>query len=393
MGQLWFKDQDRKLVIGLLHSRVRFIGEMLEYLREAHTVPETLAYANDRYSMGWSSSAQVNRRRGWLQSAGFISVSADGALRATEDGLELLQHLELDRPGDSSPPEIPRSGHEPKPRTDPPHPGAPELALLSLRLRELMHHTIAPSEFEEAVANAFRFLGFDSAWVGGPGNTDVVLIADLGPGEAYRVIIDCKTTAHEAVGDSQIDWVTLREHRGRHEADFVSVVGCAFTSSRVINRAREQGVVLIDVETLVSLCEQHRANPVGLDVYRRLFAAEDATAGAAAVAEAMEESQRWATLAAAIVQQVAVLERNEGSVDHTDLYWNVKLLGDQFDWVAREDIQDVLDALASPALAILRRSPEGRYRDLGSLTTTGARLRHLASLIELRVAPNGVTNG
>jgi len=98
-----------------------------------------------------------------------------------------------------------------------------------------MHATSDPAAFERVVAEAFSQLGFASRWVGGAGRTDVEIVADLGPGEGYRVIIDCKTTTHEAVSDAQIDWVTLVEHRRHHQADYVAVVGCMFSSSRVVS--------------------------------------------------------------------------------------------------------------------------------------------------------------
>jgi hypothetical protein len=374
-AQTWIASDDPAFLIALLHSRARFIGEMLDNLREPRRTSDILDLANERFSMGWSSNAQVDRRRGWLQSAGMLTVLEDGRLQATESGVSLLSALELYRAQDE--PSI-----APAPQPQPPTPArAGGDRRVVERLHATMRDTSAPAEFEKTVADAFRLLGLDSLWVGGSGDTDVVLTADLGPHESYRVIVDCKTTSHDAVQDQQIDWTTLREHRDRREADFVAVVGCTFAGSRVFARSRENRVLLIDVDSLATLCTQHQANPVGLEIYRRFFAAPDVQIGTAAVAEAMEDMQRWASLAAAVVQQVTRLEATEGPVEKTDLYWNIRSEGDQFEWVTRDDIQSVLDALAAPAIGVLR-VVDGGYKGLGGNRTAAQRLRLLAQRID-----------
>jgi hypothetical protein len=80
------------------------------------------------------------------------------------------------------------------------------------------------------------------------------------------------------------------------------------------------------------------------------------------------------------VQHIARLETTEGPVQKTDLYWNVRSEGDQFDWVTRDDIQRVLDALAAPAVGVLRAVGPG-YKGLGGTRTAAERLRLLAQRI------------
>jgi len=118
---------------------------------------------------------------------------------------------------------------------------------------------------------------------------------------------------------------------------------------------------------------------VGLEIYRHLFEASDVQAGVAAVAEAMEEYQRWLNLTAAVIRCVEHLQKSEGAVDQNDLYWNIRR-NEQFNWVTRDDIRRAMEAVVTPGLGLLRGSGDG-FKTLGSLKTAAARLRLLADRI------------
>src|SRR5206468_5113124 len=94
----WRSSGDPGIVVEALHSHIRFIGEMLACLTEPRRLEEILVVANRDYAVGWGSIAQVNLRRGWLQSAGSIVVGGDARLVATESGRSLLSNLKLEAP-------------------------------------------------------------------------------------------------------------------------------------------------------------------------------------------------------------------------------------------------------------------------------------------------------
>jgi hypothetical protein len=382
-GNRWLTTLDSMYLIALLHSRIQFIGELLACLTPSKSPEQLLKLANDSYSMGWTTRAQIDRRRGWLQSCGAIQADAEGRLSLTDLGREALSRLNLYPPNKVEP-----QVEEPAPsgalrEGDLPVATPPTLAgEIATRLRDAAAKPTIPAEFEKAVAEAFGFLGFVSTRIGGSGKTDVIVDADFGPGLRYRVIIDCKTTGHEAVVDQQVDWITLRDHKKLHEADYVAVVAPAFSGARVAKRARDELVALIDADALASLCLQHEKAPAGLETYRQLFANPDAQAAIAAIAEAADAARQLAELAAAILALVDRLERTEGAVSARDLYWNLKQMGDQFPTVTDQDIQGILDGLASPAMGLLRVAGSAKYLSLGSLETSVRRLRLLESLIE-----------
>jgi Restriction endonuclease len=392
-GRKWLSGANPGYLVALLHSRFQFVGEMLQLLTKPLSSEELLQLANQRYQMGWKTRTQVDRRRGWLQSTGAIESDSQRRLIITQFGREVLARLTLYSPSGEHTAPVETKSSEPAATSRPPGSlaGSTRAAELAARLRQTAIESGNPTAFEDAVAEAFGFLGFESTRLGGSGKTDVLIMADLGPTNRYRAIIDCKSTGREAVKDPQIDWMTLAEHKKLHEADYVAMVASAYAGQRLSSRAKATQVTLIDVETLAGMCVQHEKLPMGLEVYRGLFTASDAEAGAAAAADAAEESGRFVMLSAAVLGQIRRLERTESALSARDLYWNLRSSGEQFATVTDKEIQLVLEALASPALAVVREVEPGKFQTLGSLDTAVRRVKLLAGLIEEQITDRPVS--
>jgi len=382
-GAHWLVSGDNAFLLTLIHGRVRFVGEMLATLVEPRSQDDLLEIANDQYAMGWSTPAQISRRSYMLRGLYAADLTDDGRLVVMEAGRRVLERL----PGVVEPmpaaaalepaeePDLPS-----EPATIERKPTADETSELVRRLEETAHAAQSPDDFEIAVRDAFNFLGFDATWHGGAGKTDVLVSAELGPGERYRVIVDTKATSHAAVADQQIDWETLDEHRDRYQADYVAVVAPSFQGERVRSRAQSRGraVALIDVPTLAQVLRQHVAAPLGLAAYRSLF---DVDRGSDDVVEAGEELRRQLTLCVRVLGLVHALEPDEDAVAPVDLYWNLRDFEDQFGRATRDEIAETLDVLCQPPLALLRRAGDG-FKTLGAKSTVVRRLRLLANLIE-----------
>lgn len=392
-ARYWLSSGNPGYFIALMHSRVRLIGELLQLLEDRPTSEELLELANDLYGMGWKSRAQIDRRRGWLESAGAIETDDQGRWTLTDQGHSILNRMRVEPPR-----EFPTSDNLEE-ETDQDDDGTeaterdPELEQ-AIRLERVLRTAAAdtsdPDSFEKAAAEAFAFLGFQSSWLGGSGRTDVLLVAELSSDETYRVIVDCKTTSHEAVRDQQIDWATLREHHRQHQADYIVVMGPAFAGGRIVERAHapEWRTVLLDVDTMGALLRQHARIPLDLATYRQFFEAETAEQGAALLGEEADEWDRRFQLSARIVELVATNESPQGALGPRDLYWLLQGYSDEVGTYTEEEIGESLDALASPTIGVLRRS-DGGFLGLGSARTAGKRLRQLASLIEARAEKDG----
>ena len=95
----WLRDDDPAPLIAEMHRNVQFIGELLALSETPLSTEELLLAANTRYRMGWRSVAQLNFRRGWLQSAGLLEHNeVTGALKRTDGGSILLIRLEIEPP-------------------------------------------------------------------------------------------------------------------------------------------------------------------------------------------------------------------------------------------------------------------------------------------------------
>ena len=340
-------------MIALIHSRVRFIGEMLEELQKRpRSTFELQSIANEEYEFSWNQDSPVSHRRGWLQSAGFIEVTYGNKLTITEAGRTFLARLRMTPPSPGPVP-TPEPAPDPPPRPVPTPEPEPDHSLaddLATEINESSTNSQNPARFERAVRNAFDYLGFRAELMGGSGRTDVFLTARLGRSDSYKVTVDAKTTASGRLKDMQVDWATLVEHRTNEGADYSLLVGPDPRGARLFNRAADHGVTVLAAHRLAEICRSHARTPLGLADYRLIFT----TRGEADLSELnrrAEDSKRLLVLANDICGILA--DRWDAVGYHTarDLWM---LLPD-----ANVDmIQSVLDTLASPPVGAIQGNRE-----------------------------------
>ena len=95
----WLRDLDPAQLMEEIHRNIRFVGELLALLEVPLSAEALRDLANGRYQMGWQRLAQVNFRRGWLQSARMLDHENEtGVLKRTAAGSALLVRLELETP-------------------------------------------------------------------------------------------------------------------------------------------------------------------------------------------------------------------------------------------------------------------------------------------------------
>jgi len=137
-------------------------------------------------------------------------------------------------------------------------------------LKERQFKSDSPTDFEEVIKDAFDFLGFEGELIGGKGDTDVLLTANIGQ-ESFKVNVDGKTSKSGKIIDRQIDWISLRDHKKKNKADFVVVVGPSFSGGNLEERAKEYDVSLLKTEDLIKLVEAHSKFPFTLTELKDLF--------------------------------------------------------------------------------------------------------------------------
>lgn len=360
----WLASDDDRVVIALLHARCQFVGELLAAAREPLTNEQLLAVANDRYGMGWDTQTQVVNRRGWLQSAGMLADTGDGKVRATDAGHALLTELSLHDPAARLPIEAVVEPLRSEPPIEVSPPVSDTVDAISDAIKSSATDSSHPDRFERAVRDAFAFLGFQAEWLGGSGKTDVLLDATLGRTDSYRVVVDCKTSASGTVGDQQVDWVTLGDHKNKHDADHIALVAPNPSGRRLLDRAKQHKVSIISADQLAGICRQHAKTPLGVDDYRSLFA-HGGSLDTEAVDERAGEVGRLIILAAAMCEAIRERSTVFGRLSARDL---LLILADQSvaEGTTEDELQAVLDTLASPLLGVLHGSKGEGYR----VTTT-----------------------
>lgn len=138
-------------------------------------------------------------------------------------------------------------------------------------LKDTQNKSDAPTEYEIVLTDAFRFLGFQAKTIGGKGDTDVLLTANIGK-ESYKVDVDGKTSKNEKISDAQINWLSLKDHKEKNNSNFVVVAGPGFAGGNLEKRAKEYDVSLLTTEELIKILVAHSKYPFTLLELKDLFA-------------------------------------------------------------------------------------------------------------------------
>ncbi|WP_143568780.1 restriction endonuclease [Streptomyces amritsarensis] len=242
----------------VVHSKFKFVGEILEALEEVDTPRDLAALALTRYRVPREDIPEVRTRLQMLRECGLVEEVTWGHYRVLPLGRAMLADLPTDAPAALEA----TQGEGPTPGVE------ASLSPTAETLRAASRDSGSPERFEREVAEAFAHLGYDSQLFGGPGQTDVLVTAHLSGDSKYSVIVDAKSSASGKIGETQVNFDTLKEHRAANSAEYILVVGPGFPGSRLAARAEAHGVGLLDVETLISIVEHHAQAPLTLQELR-----------------------------------------------------------------------------------------------------------------------------
>lgn len=346
----WMQNGGDDIPIAMIHSRIKFIGEMLSKLEEPKSTEElrTAAY---RYGLDWQRNTQILNRRGWLQSARLIECTHN-RLRLTDDGRRLLSRLKNHSPNLTLEVSSESNGRQ---QSEPLKSDAREFAAISAADRLADDIEVASIEsadhgrFERLVRDAFALMGFVAKHLGAPGNTDVLLTAPLGKHDFYRVAVDAKTTASGSLNDNQVDWQTLKEHRGKHDAKYSLLVAPNPSGKRLMNRALTFSVAVLSADQLADLCRRHARAPLTLVDYEKLFAMKGEV-DLGAIDEATEHLTSLQRLASVLSRQLSEKTDSYGRMSARDVHM---AFGDEAQGVSQQDIQRLLEMLAHPLIGVV----------------------------------------
>jgi hypothetical protein len=252
-------------LVRFLHTRYKFVGELLRNLEGATPVSDLVRVASSIYGCTQIDNYEIRTRLGFMLEAGLVERIDWTRYRITALGRLLAEELPAE-----SPPGL--RGSEIESDTDESQAGITSVSVdaLAADLREFSSRSDSSAEFEATVASAFRFLGFDAEHLGGAGRTDVVITAGLPATDRYRSIVETKSSATRIITDNLIKFDALKDHQKKHHTDYAIVVGPDF-STRVREWATNNSMTLLTVEDLIGLLARHASYPLTLAELRLLF--------------------------------------------------------------------------------------------------------------------------
>ena len=241
-----------------------FVLEILLYLnRKPQTLKELTALPKEKYSVNKDS---MSKRLNFLEVAKLI-YKVDYYTYVTSDlGKSVLSYFNIESSLTSDNIKINENDIDVDSSTP-----TDSIDSLIIELRQAASDSTLPSRFERVINECFINLGYDSKWLGKSGETDVLAQTKTAPVSQYKIIIDAKSTSSPTVSDSLIDFDTLKEHKQKYNADYIVVVGIKFDKGRVVKRANEHEVALLDVDALAYLLKNHREVPLGYKEYEKIF--------------------------------------------------------------------------------------------------------------------------
>ncbi|WP_217246407.1 restriction endonuclease [Streptomyces sp. AC602_WCS936] len=372
----WLTDVgNEQVLVAYLHSRYSFFGEILKVIDEPSTTTSLTTQAKERFGYAQASNGEIRLRLGFLQDAGLAERVDWQRFRVTAAGKAFSDLLSLQI--ESATTEGPVDNLAPKQ-------GEPQSSSIREIVHDLQEYGKDGNEskaFEEAIARAFQFLGFQAEHLGGPGRTDVLAVAQLAPGDDYRVIIDAKSSGSGVVTESSVKFDALRDHKRKHKADHAVVIGPDF-ATRLKDWAVENGVIMLQVDDLVSALKRHACNPISLRDMRSVLSRADAHRDE--MADQYDASERRSML----IGKILALAFQE-AVDNDPMASGF-ISVENFIYALRkevtprptaESVQECLDFLSSPLVSALEEN-KGRYKLADSPHNAATRLRGIgASLV------------
>lgn len=350
----WLTTKSALDLVFCLHAKILFIFEILYELSKKNlSVKELAVIAKVSYGFETERIDEIRKRLTILQCALLIQEEAPGKYGLTQRARNILKTISLQQIS-----EIEQSHVDEVQDND--------TLVINDNLTELRlasKDSANPSRFEKVIAWAFSALGFNTTWIGGSGKTDVLVNSPSIPKFSYSVTVDAKSTYTGVVSEGQINFDTLKEHNKLHSADYIAVVGFSFQGERLIRRAKEHNVVLIDVESLEELIKSHQTIPLPAMAYKKIFS-QSGKVDINCLENEIKEIKRSGNLLQSIIECL-ILESNdpitEGLLSEKDIY---RTLRNDYKFDSPPslgEISTMLSFLSSPLLGCVGQSKEGYY--------------------------------
>lgn len=379
-AKAWLETGNDLDFVRILHANMRFVGEMIKAANEDIIRNEIYARAK-QHGLNTEKARWIT---GFLLEAGLLEEPQYLHLKATPVGKQFVLELPLANAEDLDDAILkPESSDIKKAAASP---AQEESEQLTARLHNTARDPYAEGKasgvaFEEAIAEAFNFMGFYAKRIGGSGDTDVVVCWKDNDGKNITAIIDGKSKSGGFVSHGDISDVAIDAHKDKNNADYVAIVGPGFSGDTIRNHAKKKSFALITDTELSDIAKHSYSLGLKLQEISLIFQVPN---GLSQLAELISSKQRELTITSHVVSRLRREQDELGGLSPRDVFL---LLRNTDDSPSLEELLNVFEMLSRPEIGVLTavtnsRSPENTVYTLTEGKRAVNRLRALASAID-----------
>lgn len=363
--------------IRILHVHMRFVGEVLSVAEQDMTRNQLYAEAK-KYGLNAEKARWIT---GFLMEAGLVEEPQYLHIKTSVVGKKFVQELPLaevslyECDGDK----IPADACEETERKQ---------SIFEQLCERLEAASVDPTAegknsgfaFEEAIADIFSYMGFDTKHIGGSGDTDVVVRWTQGD-ENRTAIVDAKSRMNGLVSHTDISDVAIDTHKEKNHAEYAAIVGAEFSGKTLSDFAKKKGYALLTVRQLIEIAKNCVELGLSLPETAQMFEVPN---GMSDLEEILSARRRHLEITTKIIEQFKREQDVLGDLSPRDLFL---LLHNTAESPAMEELLEIFEELSAPYIGMLEvteenPSLENRKYKMRETMPTVNRLRALAQAIE-----------
>ena len=376
-AKAWIETGNDLDFVRILHAHMQFVGEMIDFAKSDIVRNEMYAQAK-LYGLNTEKARWI---AGFLIEAGLIEEPQYLHLKATPLGNRFASSLPLlnvDRitSGKNN------INNERKNFSFAPD----KFEVLVTRLRNASRDPAFEGKasgvaFEEAIAEIFTFMGYETRRIGGAGDTDVVIHWKDSEGKNITAILDGKSKSTGQVTHSDISDVAIDTHKEKNNADYVAIIGPNFSGDTIKNHARKKSIALITTDQLIAISEASRKFGLSLQELSLIFQVPN---GFSKLDELISLKQRELDVISLVISKFCKEQDQIGALSPRDLFL---LLRDTTESPTLEELISIFEILSNTEIDFLKitdknNSPENTMYVLSDIKKSIFRLRALSNIIE-----------
>ncbi|EII2005904.1 restriction endonuclease [Staphylococcus pseudintermedius] len=221
----------------------------------------------------------------------------------------------------------------------------------------------SPHDFEKLLEKTFIELGFKTKLLAHSGTTDILLTARTVPDYTYKVAIEAKTNKEGKITENLVNFDALKEHKKKHDADFIVIVGKNF-NGRLKRFAENNQVLLLDIDNLELLVKRHQVYPLQAIEYKKLFN-QVGEVDISILDSTYNRMRRYNVLFKSIIQTLIENSDDEftkGILTIREIYMLIKSI-DEFndEDLTKEEVDNMLNLLSNPLIGCVGKEKNGYY--------------------------------